>query len=31
MGTWIVVGVGKPMRDWDLTGLGTQVVMSLPK
>jgi len=26
LGTWIVVDVGKPMRYWELIGLGTQVL-----
>jgi hypothetical protein len=27
LGTWIVVRVGKPMRAWVLTGLGSQVTL----
>jgi hypothetical protein len=28
MGTWIVVRVGKPMKAWVLTGLGSQLTLS---
>jgi hypothetical protein len=27
LGTWIAVRVGKSMRDWVLTGLGSQVTL----
>jgi hypothetical protein len=27
MGTWIAMRAGKPVRDWVLTGLGSQVTL----